>query len=59
MPIESVNPATGETLKLYEEMTPQQTAAAVAQAHERVEGVEESDIRGTGNADEEGGGDPA
>ena len=33
MPIESVNPATGETLKLYEELTPQQTAAAVTQAH--------------------------
>ncbi len=38
MPIESVNPATGETLKLYEEMTPQQTAAAVAQAHDAWKG---------------------
>jgi len=34
MGIESVNPATGETLKIYDEMTPQQTAAAVAEAHE-------------------------
>jgi succinate-semialdehyde dehydrogenase/glutarate-semialdehyde dehydrogenase len=34
MPIESVNPATGKTLKVYEEMTPQQTSAAVAEAHE-------------------------
>ena len=33
MAIESVNPATGETLKVYEEMTPQQAAAAVAEAH--------------------------
>ena len=38
MPIESVNPATGETLKLYEEMTPQQTTAAVAQAHDAWKG---------------------
>ncbi len=34
MAIESVNPATGVTLKVYEEMTPQQTAVAVAEAHE-------------------------
>ena len=34
MAIESVNPATGETIRVYEEMTPQQTAAAVTQAHE-------------------------
>ncbi len=34
MSIESVNPATGETLEKYEEMTPQQTAEAVAAAHE-------------------------
>jgi len=33
MAIESVNPATGETLEVYEEMTPPQTAAAVAEAH--------------------------
>ena len=33
MAIEAVNPATGETLKTYDEMTPQQTAAAVADAH--------------------------
>src|SRR5688500_17773287 len=33
MAIESVNPATGETLKIYDEMTPQQTAAAVAEAY--------------------------
>ena len=34
MSIESVNPATGETIKTYDEMTPQQTAAAVAEADE-------------------------
>jgi succinate-semialdehyde dehydrogenase / glutarate-semialdehyde dehydrogenase len=34
MSIESVNPATGETVRTYDEMTPQQTAAAVADAHE-------------------------
>ena len=34
MPIESINPATGEPLKTYEEMTPQQTAAAVCEAYE-------------------------
>ncbi len=34
MAIESVNPSTGETIKTYDEMTPQQTAAAVAEAHE-------------------------
>ena len=34
MSIESVNPATGETLRTYDEMTPPQTAAAVADAHE-------------------------
>ena len=34
MAIESVNPATGETLETYEEMTPQQAAAVVAEAHE-------------------------
>jgi succinate-semialdehyde dehydrogenase/glutarate-semialdehyde dehydrogenase len=34
MAIESINPATGETLNSYEEMTPQQTAAAVVEAHE-------------------------
>jgi len=33
MAIESVNPATGDTLKTYDEMTPQQTAAAVDEAH--------------------------
>jgi succinate-semialdehyde dehydrogenase/glutarate-semialdehyde dehydrogenase len=33
MPIESVNPATGATLKIYDEMTPQQTAAAVDEAY--------------------------
>ncbi len=32
--MESVNPATGETIKTYEEMTPPQAAAAVAEAHE-------------------------
>jgi succinate-semialdehyde dehydrogenase/glutarate-semialdehyde dehydrogenase len=34
MAIESINPATGETLETYEEMTPQQTASAVCEAHE-------------------------
>ena len=34
MPIESVNPATDETIKTYREMTPQETAAAVEQAHD-------------------------
>ena len=34
MSIESVNPATGERIKVYEEMAPQQTAAAVSDAHE-------------------------
>ena len=34
MAIESINPATGEMLKTYEEMTPQQTAAAVCEAYE-------------------------
>jgi succinate-semialdehyde dehydrogenase / glutarate-semialdehyde dehydrogenase len=33
MPIDAVNPATGETLRTYDEMTPQQTAAAVEEAH--------------------------
>ncbi len=33
MPLDSVNPATGETFKTYSEMTPQQTAAAVEDAH--------------------------
>ena len=32
--MESINPATGETIKTYDEMTPRQAAAAVAQAHE-------------------------
>ena len=34
MAITSINPATGETLKTYDETTPEQAAAAVAQAHE-------------------------
>jgi succinate-semialdehyde dehydrogenase / glutarate-semialdehyde dehydrogenase len=33
MPLDVVNPATGETLRTYDEMTPQQTAAAVEEAH--------------------------
>ncbi len=33
MPLVAVNPATGETIKTYDEMTPQQTALAVAAAH--------------------------
>jgi len=32
--MESVNPTTGETIKHYEEMTPQQAAAAVVESHE-------------------------
>ncbi|MSO56272.1 MAG: NAD-dependent succinate-semialdehyde dehydrogenase [Acidobacteria bacterium] len=31
--MESVNPATGETIRTYEEMTPTQTASAVEEAH--------------------------
>jgi succinate-semialdehyde dehydrogenase/glutarate-semialdehyde dehydrogenase len=34
MGITSVNPATGKTIKTYDEMTPEETAAAVAHAHE-------------------------
>ena len=33
MPIDAVNPATGETIKTYEEMTPDQAAEAVQEAH--------------------------
>jgi succinate-semialdehyde dehydrogenase/glutarate-semialdehyde dehydrogenase len=33
MAIESVNPATGDRIKTYEEMTPEQAAAAVADVH--------------------------
>jgi succinate-semialdehyde dehydrogenase/glutarate-semialdehyde dehydrogenase len=33
MPLDAVNPATGETIKSYDEMTPQQAAAAVEEAH--------------------------
>src|ERR1700681_565260 len=34
MAIASINPANGETVKTYREMTPDETAAAVAEAHE-------------------------
>ncbi len=34
MPITSINPATAETIRTYHEMTDEQAAAAVAQAHE-------------------------
>ena len=34
MKISSVNPANGETLKIYNEMTPDEAACAVEQAHE-------------------------
>jgi succinate-semialdehyde dehydrogenase / glutarate-semialdehyde dehydrogenase len=34
MKIRSINPATGATLKTYEEMTPEDAAEAVSQAHE-------------------------
>ena len=34
MTISSVNPATGETIKTYDEMTPEQASAAVAQSHD-------------------------
>lgn len=33
MSLDVVNPATGETLKTYDEMTPGETAAAIADAH--------------------------
>ena len=33
MPLDAVNPSTGETIKRYDEMTPQQTAAAVEEAY--------------------------
>jgi succinate-semialdehyde dehydrogenase/glutarate-semialdehyde dehydrogenase len=33
MPLDAVNPATGETIKTYDEMTPRQAAAAVEEAH--------------------------
>ena len=33
MPLDAVNPATGETLRTYDEMTPQQTASAIDAAH--------------------------
>lgn len=33
MSIDAVNPATGETIKTYDEMTPEQTASAVEQAY--------------------------
>src|SRR5437868_934798 len=34
MALTSVNPATGETIRTYDEMTPAQAAAAVVQAHD-------------------------
>src|SRR5258706_12833339 len=34
MEITAINPATGQPIKIYREMTPAETAAAVAQAHE-------------------------
>ena len=34
MDITAINPATGQPVKIYREMTPEETAAAVAQAHE-------------------------
>jgi succinate-semialdehyde dehydrogenase/glutarate-semialdehyde dehydrogenase len=33
MALDAVNPATGKTIKTYDEMTPQQAAAAVEEAH--------------------------
>ena len=33
MPLDAVNPATGDTIKSYDEMTPQQTAAAIEEAY--------------------------
>lgn len=33
MSLDAVNPATGETLKSYDEMTPRQVAAAIEEAH--------------------------
>ena len=54
MAIESVNPATGETLKVYEEMTPQQAAAAVAEAHEAWKAWRKVSFADRVEADEEG-----
>src|ERR1700722_9583671 len=34
MKITSINPATGEAIKTYDEATPEEVASAVAQAHE-------------------------
>jgi succinate-semialdehyde dehydrogenase/glutarate-semialdehyde dehydrogenase len=34
MKMTSINPATGETISTYEEMTPEETASAVARAHQ-------------------------
>ncbi len=34
MAIASINPASGETVKTYREMTPAETEAAIAEAHE-------------------------
>jgi succinate-semialdehyde dehydrogenase/glutarate-semialdehyde dehydrogenase len=34
MAIEAVNPATGQQIRVYDEMTPQQTATAVTEAHQ-------------------------
>ena len=59
MPIESVNPATGETIRIYDEMTAAADGRSGGAGARCVEGVAESDIRGTGEADEEGGGDSA
>jgi len=33
MPLDAVNPSTGETIRTYDEMTPQQAAVAVEEAH--------------------------
>jgi succinate-semialdehyde dehydrogenase/glutarate-semialdehyde dehydrogenase len=33
MAIEAVNPATGELIRRYDEMTPQQTAVAITEVH--------------------------
>jgi len=34
MKIKSINPANGETLKTYDEMTPAEAASAVGEAHD-------------------------
>ena len=48
MAIESVNPATGETLRIYQEMTAGETAAALALAHEAWQSWRKASFRDRG-----------